>query len=393
MRDFSASLELMRFGYASIPGALFNYAQELDLDMDDIGVLATIFYTYQLKSKILFETGIQVGQILQSCPVLTKQKFSKKILKLSKQNIIEIHESNSRNLAEKIIYFEPLFTKLEELLIRDHPKITPNINKTDLENDELKKEIIQYKKKVDQMQTQTQSQNNSLESLSEDLFAKNNKQYKKVADFIAKKTGNLLSVKMSNELKKWLDEMSFTPEFLLCMLELCFERSIDNPSEITYIAKDLKKFMITSVEGLEIYFKNYVDEEKNTALRKSKFDPNLIEFGNYTGIDMSAEARKRLYYKWRYDWRFSHVMIMKAGELMCQRTKNGGPEYIDSVLSNWLSKEIRTAEEVEKELIAFKNKSKNEKAKNEPKAQSKSQFSEYEIYTGHLNLEELKSKV
>ena len=73
---------------------------------------------------------------------------------------------------------------------------------------------------------------------------------------------------------------------------------------------------------------------------------------------MNAEARKKVYYKWRYDWGFTHNMIMKAGELMCQRTKNGGMEYIDSVLNNWMTKEIRSLPDVEKEIAAFKNRPK-----------------------------------
>jgi DNA replication protein DnaD len=219
--------------------------------------------------------------------------------------------------------------------------------------------------------------------------------YKKVADFISKKTGNLMSVKMSNELHKWLEEMGFTTEFLLCMLELCFERNIFNPRDITKIARDLKEYAISTVEGLEMYFKRYVDNEKSTALRINQFDPDVIEFGNFTGIDMSASARKQVYYKWRYDWGFSHAMIMKAGEIMCQRTRNGGLEYIDSVLNNWMSKEIRRVEDAEKELQDFKQRNKTERnqAGGNQKNTNRSITSEYEIYVPPGSLEELKTKV
>ena len=63
-----------------------------------------------------------------------------------------------------------------------------------------------------------------------------------------------------------------------------------------------------------MYFKNYVDSGKNISLMARRFDPDIMEFGNFTGIDMNAEARRRIYYKWRYDWSFSHAMIMKAGK-------------------------------------------------------------------------------
>jgi len=200
---------------------------------------------------------------------------------------------------------------------------------------------------------------------------------------------------MSNELHKWLDEMGFTTEFLLCMLELCFERNIFNPRDISKIARDLKEYAISTVEGLEMYFKRYVDTEKSTALRLNQFDPDVMEFGNFTGIDMGASARQQVYYKWRYDWGFSHPMIMKAGEIMCQRTRNGGLEYIDSVLNNWMSKEIRRVEDAEKELQAFKQRSKNERkqAAGSQKNTTRSITPEYEIYVPPGSLEEIKTKV
>ena len=144
-----------------------------------------------------------------------------------------------------------------------------------------------------------------------------------------------------------------------------------------------------------MYFKRYVDSEKSTALRTKQFDPDVVEFGNFTGIDMGADARKQVYYKWRSDWGFSHPMIMKAGEVMCQRTRNGGLEYIDSVLNNWMSKEIRRVEDAEKEVQAFKQRNKKERkqATRNQKDTTRSVTSEYEIYVPPGSLEEIKTKV
>jgi DNA replication protein DnaD len=230
------------------------------------------------------------------------------------------------------------------------------------------------------------------EKIVNDFAYLSNSNYKKVADFISKKTGNLLSVKMASELQKWLEEMALTPEFILCMLELCFERNIYNPRDITEITRDIKKYSINTVEGLDIYFKKYVDAEKNLALRTRRFDPDIIKFGTFTGIDMNADARRNIYNKWRYDWGFTHAMIMKAGELMCQRTKNGGLEYIDSVLHDWMSREIRSLDDVDKELREMKNRGKRSiadglKQKNPVKPAS----AEYETYIPPASLERNKN--
>jgi DNA replication protein DnaD len=67
---------------------------------------------------------------------------------------------------------------------------------------------------------------------------------------------------------------------------------------------------------------------------------------------------------------------------MCQRTRNGGLEYIDSVLKNWMTKEIRTVEDAEKEIEDFKSRSKKDKNTANPgkKKADKSSSGDYEIY-------------
>lgn len=380
----SSSVEALRWGSVSIPGVLFNYAKELDLDMEDIGIIATILYAFE-RSKPLYQTGIKVGQVLHACSSLSNQKLSRRLTRLSKMEIIKV--SDKKPFTEKDIYIEPLFAKIEALIIRDHSMLA-NEKEESLAPKDYVSIIESYENKIQQLELQLEEQAKSSEI---ELVTVGDEKYVKVADFIAKKTGNLMSVKMANELKKWLDELALAPEFLLCMLELCFERKIYNPRDISRIARDLKEYSINSVEGLEMYFKKYVDNEKQSAIRARQFDPDIIEFGNFTGIDMSAEARKKVYYKWRYDWGFTHSMIMKAGEVMCQRTKNGGLEYIDSVLNDWLSKEIRQVEQAEKEVRDFTNRKKQDKQiTTSSSRKTKIDTSEYEIYVPPASLQDFK---
>lgn len=383
MYDTSAILEISRWGYVNLPGILFEYSKELDIDIEDIGILGAIFYAYQ-RSKPLYQTGIEMGKILQCCPCLSRQKLSRKLGKMEKLGIIKVQEAGA-NAASKQVHLEPLLEKLGACIQRDHPRLPAQNEQSGAEVQHL---LEQYEKKIEQLELQLDQQ---LEQGRQLPLVTNSSSFKKVADFIAKKTGNLMSMNMTTELRRWLDEMAFTPEFLLCMLELCFERNINNPREISRIAADMKKFSIANVEGLEAYFHTYVDNEKNQAIRTRQFDPEIIEFGNYTGIDMNAEARKTVYCKWRYDWGFSHALIMKAGEIMCQRTKNGGLEYIDSVLNDWMTKEVRRVEDAEKEIREFKLR-KKQTTKESKGGSSKPSSPEYEIYVPPA-LEEIDSKV
>lgn len=379
-----STVETYRWGFASVPGVLFFYAQELDLEVEDIGVLSSLFYALQ-QSRPLYQTGISTGQVMQACPFLTKQKLSRKLTRLEERSIICLDKSK-KNFTERVIFIEPLLDKLDQLLRRDHPQMSAGDSK-DEKNDQL---LQQYQERILELESQLEEENKS--QLTADITSYANGGYKKVADFISKKTGNLLSVKMASELRRWLEEMAFTPEFLLCMLELCFERNIYNPREISRIARDLKEYNVNTVEGLELYFNTYTDPKKSPEVRLEQFDPDVLEFGQFTGIDMNAVARKKVYYKWRYDWGFSHAMIMKAGEIMCQRTKNGGLEYMDSILNNWMVKEIRRVEDAEKEFREFKKRSKGEK-KLASQPTRKTPAAEYEIYVPPLSLEERKSKV
>jgi len=387
MNPTSSSLEFFRWGFASVPGIIFHYAKELDLEVEDIGLLCALFYTLE-RTRPLFQTGVSVGQILMFCPFLTKQKLSGKLNRLARLGIVEIEETG-KSFSDKKIYFDPLMTRLDELLRRDHPGFSSS---TDGDNDGNMLVLLnQYRSRIEQLEFQVEEEKR--ERVIPDLSVYPNGSFKKVADFIAKKTGNLLSVKMAAELKKWLEDMAFNPEFLLIMLELCFERKIQNPREITQIAQQIKDNGINTVEDLELFLNNYMDNDKISTVRLNRFDPDIQEFGSYTGIDMNAAARKKMYYKWRYDWGFTHVMIMKAGEIMCQRTKNGGLEYIDSVLHNWMSKEIRQVEEADKELRDYKNRTKKgQPSSSAVRPQTRAVTAEYEIYVPP-SLEEIKSKV
>ncbi|MGI6435789.1 MAG: DnaD domain protein [Syntrophomonadaceae bacterium] len=387
MVNRSTFLEMMRWGYVNVPGVIFEYSKELDINTDDIGILTAIIYAYQ-QSKPLYHTGVEVGKILQVCPCLSKQKLSRRLSRFQKLEIIAVSPPG-RGVADKTVHIDPLMDKLESFIIRDHPHFSG-------QNDEavpaqVKVVLREYQEQIEQLQLQLQERQTQEVS---HVMLPDNSDFKKVADFIAKKTGNLISPTMIAELRRWLEEMALKPEFLLCMLELCFERKINQPREISRIAGDLKKYAISNLDGMEVYFARYVDGTKGAIQRNSAFDPDVLEFGTFTGIDMEAEARRRVYQKWRYDWGFSHAMIMKAGEVMCQRTKSGGLEYVDSVLANWMSKEIRQLDQVDAEMRKFKMLKRKGRSGKEGGAGSQGQVDkkEYEIYIPP-NTEEIKTKV
>lgn len=338
--NYQPGLELLRWGIVQIPAVLYFYAQELNLDIEDLGLLGAVFYAFTNRSKPLYRTGLEIGQIIQVCPGVTRQRLSKRINKWVKTGLVYIDTQENVEFSARKIYLDPLMQRLNEIIIRDHPEFKPvktdgnGYRHTSNERRVEQLELALYDEKINQLVVEVRPVNGQ--------------EFKKVTDFIARRTGNLISLKMAREVRKWLEEYGFKAEFIQCMLELCFERGITQHREISRIGKGLKEYSVNNLEGMEKYFKTFVDGKKINAV--PEFDPEVIEFGAFTGIDMNAEARRKIYYKWRYDWGFTPEMIKKAGEIMCSHTRTGGLEYIDSILNSWLEKRLRSVEDVEKEI-------------------------------------------
>src|SRR5690554_6509611 len=89
MHNLSASVEILRWGHAHVPAVLFCYGRELDITIEHIGVFAAIFYTYE-NSKPLYQTGVSVGQILQLCPLISKQRLSRSLNRLERLSLLSL---------------------------------------------------------------------------------------------------------------------------------------------------------------------------------------------------------------------------------------------------------------------------------------------------------------
>jgi hypothetical protein len=185
MSNDYAALEVYRWGFAHLPGAVFYYGKELELNLEDIGFLAALFYAYE-QSKPLFQKGLQIGQLMVCCPILNTQKISRKITQLGKLGLIEIQDGKSKSFADKTIFLEPLMERLQQLIIRDHPLHISNqeeINSAALEK---------YQQKIVQLELQLQEEKSKHTDagINHGESAQESANYRIVADFIAKKSGS-----------------------------------------------------------------------------------------------------------------------------------------------------------------------------------------------------------
>ena len=77
------------------------------------------------------------------CPLANKTKLSRRLNRLEKMGLITL-ESKSRGSSNKHIFLEPLFNRLEKLIMRDHSYITPEPDY----NIQLK----EYQKRIEQLE-------------------------------------------------------------------------------------------------------------------------------------------------------------------------------------------------------------------------------------------------
>ncbi len=342
--------ELLRGGSAFIPGLLFQYAGELTLDIEDLGFLSILFYCLS-NSRPLAHQGIVIGQVQKIIPGCSNARINKRLNHLEGLGLISVTEDSSRRFINKCVYLEPLFDQLNRLIQRDHTHLDETLAKS-RELLEREEELRFCRKEIARLENALQQTLEPCEVPAAALPV--NPHFREIADFIAGRTGNLLSSRMTEELEKWLDDYQMDPQLLLCLLELCFERQITSPQKISRLVKDMREHGIDSLEGLERYFQTFVDEQQILSPVHYGYDTELIELTRFLNIDMKAEARRQIYYKWRNEWEFSHEMIMKAGELMASRTTQGGLEYMDRILARWKEQGIRTLEDVEQELLTYR---------------------------------------
>lgn len=100
----------------------------------------------------------------------------------------------------------------------------------------------------------------------------------------------------------------------------------------------------------DIFDNNQVNLHNNTQDTQKEIN----KFTSFTGTDMSGKAAQDMYAKWRYKWGFSHDIIMFAGQLMTQLAKAPNLSYVDRILSNWLSREIRSVPEATRAIESFR---------------------------------------
>ena len=154
----------------------------------------------------------------------------------------------------------------------------------------------------------------------------------------------------------WLyDELGFSPEVILMILEYCVSKDKRSMKYIEKVAIGWHENGITTISAAEQYMHDQA--EKNSY------------FGNIRRLfgidDRSLSKTEEMYLKsWRDSYNMSEDMVALAYEYCIIRTNKLSFPYINSIIENWYKKGIFTVPDAEKEQEEFRNNPRSEKELN-----------------------------
>lgn len=175
----------------------------------------------------------------------------------------------------------------------------------------------------------------------------------------------------------WIyDNLKFSPEAVLMLLEYCVSKEKRNMKYIEQVAIAWAEKGITTMEAIDRYLK---DEQKNSGYVYSL--KRLFGINDRKLSHMEEEMME----KWRDNYHMSEEMAALAYEYCIMQTSKLSFPYMDKILSRWAQSGIRTIEAAERDNEQFKN-------TNTRKANQGEQYKVYEDNYDHDGLEHLIRK-
>lgn len=176
----------------------------------------------------------------------------------------------------------------------------------------------------------------------------------------------------NNELETlyWFyDELGFSPEVIIMLLEYCVSKEKRNMKYIEKVAVGWHENGITTMDAVD----NYIREEK----KKNTYFYSLRKLFGIT--DRNLSKSEEMYLKsWKNEFNMSEEMVALAYEYCILSTNKLSFPYINSIIKDWYEKGIKSIPEAEKDHEDFKSKNKK--------------FNEHDldIYNSNVNYDEIE---
>lgn len=151
------------------------------------------------------------------------------------------------------------------------------------------------------------------------------------------------------------DELGFSPEVIIMLLEYCVSKDKRNMKYIEKVAIAWHENNITTMSEVD----KYIREEK----KKGSYFYSLRKLFGITDRNLS-KSEERYLKMWREEYNMSEEMVALAYEYCILSINKLSFQYMDSIIRGWHEKGIKTIQEAEKDHEEYKSKIKKSNEQN-----------------------------
>ena len=135
----------------------------------------------------------------------------------------------------------------------------------------------------------------------------------------------------------WQNEFGFSSELILILMEYCISKGKSDPRYIEKVALSWHDLKITNIEQAQNLIKKTEDKWGN--IRK------ILSYLGINNTDI-MKPQQEMIEKWLLTYNYSIEIIQKACDICFERLNRADFKYIDGILNNWNSNNLRTLEDI-----------------------------------------------
>lgn len=166
-----------------------------------------------------------------------------------------------------------------------------------------------------------------------------NSSIKGMMEDIEKLLARPLSNKEMTMYLSWQKDFDFSPELILLLMQYSVSKGKRDYRYIEKIAISWHDAKIKTVDDAQAFIKAHEDKWLN-----------IKKILNYLGIKTSEvmKPQEQMLDKWINVYKFPLEIIYKACDICFERLNKAEFKYIDGILNNWFSNNLKTIEDIEK---------------------------------------------
>lgn len=166
-----------------------------------------------------------------------------------------------------------------------------------------------------------------------------NTSIKDMMEDIEKLLGRPLSNREMTMYLTWQKDFGFSPELILLLIQYSVSKGKTDYRYIEKIAIAWHDSKIKTVDDAQSFIKMH--EDKWISIKK------ILKYLGIQNTDI-MKPQEQMIEKWLNVYKFSPELIYKACDICFERLNKTEFKYIDAILNNWFTSDIKTLEDIEK---------------------------------------------